>query len=143
MKSKLIAILATCVFLAGCATAAPDSGAEETPDLRPNLTFSEIAAKLDGASIPCSATAAIDYEYETVDCQNEKGDNADAWLLATYVDNKQLKQQKNNGFCQWQGKTLIGDNWVVWWDASDEVLSKLQERLGGEIVNRTDWCSTL
>ena len=142
MKSKLIAILATATLLTGCSSAsAPEP--QDTPNLRPNLSFSEIADQLDGASIPCSAKAAIDYEYETVDCQNEKGDNPDAWLLATYLDNASLKQQKNNGFCDWKGKTLIGDNWIVWWDASDKVLTALQDRLGGEIVNKADWCKVL
>ncbi len=142
MKTKLIAILATATLLTGCASASAPAP-EDTPNLRPALTFSQIADKLDGASIPCSAKAAIDYEFETVDCQNEKGDNADAWLLATYSQFEDLKQQKNQGFCDWSGKTLIGDNWIVWWNPSDEVLAKLQERLGGEIVNKADWCKVL
>lgn len=144
MRPKLLAIFATAVLLTGCKSPSaitPTSGS--TPDLRPYLTFLEIAEKLDGASIPCSAKSEIDYEFEVVDCQNDIGDNPDAWLLKAYADKAELKEQKENNFCEWGGRTLIGENWIVWWDPSDAVLFGLQERLGGEIVSKSDWCNSL
>ena len=101
--------------------------------------FDDKAASATLTDMPCSVEVEYDFAIETISCMNDNADNSDSWLVKKYPDEDSLRYS----ICRnpTDQPVLVGVDWSLWWvPVPQPTMEAIQNQLGGEILQLSEYC---